>query len=268
MRDWKVQFVRSDGAATVLTDVLSRKVVFPIVVTGALLLVFGTGVGLWIGFSQRAQQRQAMQGELDQLRAEVAGVHQLEARLAEIEYGYSRFRALLLSTDLHDSAALGDALGEPALVAPEGSGDAATAEVEPVWPLARRGFITRGFAPPDTDAAGRHTGIDIVVPTGSYVRSILPGRVLEVGEEDDYGRFVRIGHGDGLESLYAHNSWVFPAAGDSVERLDVLALTGSTGASTAPHLHFELTRHNLLVDPLEFVSAAGFLVGDAPPGNN
>ncbi len=62
-----------------------------------------------------------------------------------------------------------------------------------------------------------------------------------------------IDHGDGYESMYGHASRVFVAAGDSVERHEVIALSGSTGRSTAPHLHFEVRKAGQAVDPLALV---------------
>lgn len=124
----------------------------------------------------------------------------------------------------------------------------------PAWPLTQRGFITRQFGSrPDYSRDG-HTGLDIAVPTGSYVRAIQAGRVEEAGEDPIYGKFLRIAHGDGLTSLYGHNAWLFAAAGDAVERLEVIALTGNTGRSSAPHLHLELARNGALLDPLSLVA--------------
>lgn len=78
--------------------------------------------------------------------------------------------------------------------------------------------------------------------------------VAEAGEHPEYGLYVRVNHRDGLSTLYAHNSWLFVASGDSVETGEVVALSGNSGRSTAPHLHVELERDGVPVDPLVYLS--------------
>lgn len=124
------------------------------------------------------------------------------------------------------------------------------------WPLVREGFVTRSFGDSADGALGAHEGMDIAVPVGSYVRASGGGVVKEVGEDEIYGRYIRIDHGQGLSSLYAHNSWLFRARGDTVERGEVIALSGDTGRSTAPHLHLEVDRDGSPVDPLSYLGKA------------
>ena len=73
------------------------------------------------------------------------------------------------------------------------------------------------------------------------------------GVDEVYGQYVVIDHGAQLESVYGHASRLFVTAGDRVRRAEVIGLTGSTGRSTAPHLHFEIRRAGKAVDPLAFV---------------
>ena len=116
------------------------------------------------------------------------------------------------------------------------------------WPLTERGFMTQEALIEDT--VGEHPGLDIAVATGSYIRAAGGGVVAEAGEDPLYGRFVRIDHGNGYGSLYAHASMTFVDSGELVRQNEVIALSGSTGRSTAPHLHFEILRDNEPVDPL------------------
>ena len=97
-------------------------------------------------------------------------------------------------------------------------------------------------------------GLDIAVPSGSYIRAAGTGIVDDAGQDVQYGRYVRISHGEGLRSLYAHASWVFVAEGDSVGAGEVIALSGNTGRSTAPHLHLEIEQDGEPVDPMPWVS--------------
>ena len=122
-----------------------------------------------------------------------------------------------------------------------------------VWPLVEAGFITRAFGD-SVPGEEPHVGLDIAVPVGSYVRSTGSGRVLEAAEDSEYGRFVRVEHDEDLTALYAHNSWTFVVAGDSVEAGEVIALSGNSGRSSAPHLHLEIKRRGEVVDPLPFVA--------------
>lgn len=118
------------------------------------------------------------------------------------------------------------------------------------WPLTERGFVTQGLL---DDGGREHPGLDIATPTGSYIRAAGAGRVTEVGEDPTYGKFVRIDHENGYETLYAHASETSVELGEEVRKNEVIALSGSTGRSTAPHLHFEILLEGEAVDPIELV---------------
>lgn len=114
------------------------------------------------------------------------------------------------------------------------------------WPLTVSGYLTQPLV---AGADRNHPGIDIAVQAGSYILAAADGRVKEAAEDPDYGLFVLIDHGDGLHSLYGHASELHVARGSVVRRGEVVAMSGSTGNSTAPHLHFEITRNGAPVDP-------------------
>jgi murein DD-endopeptidase MepM/ murein hydrolase activator NlpD len=118
------------------------------------------------------------------------------------------------------------------------------------WPLAFPGFVTR-----TQQAGGRanHPGLDIAVPMNSYIRASGPGVVTKAGTDAVYGEFVLIDHGRGLETLYGHASRLLVKPGDRVNRHEVIALSGSSGQSSAPHLHFEVRLDGKPVDPLTYV---------------
>lgn len=88
-----------------------------------------------------------------------------------------------------------------------------------------------------------HNGVDIAVPTGTPVKSIAPGRVSFSGMRGGYGNLVIIEHDNGMVSLYGHNSLVLVTVGENVDAHKTIALSGSTGRSTGPHLHFELWKN-------------------------
>ncbi len=94
-----------------------------------------------------------------------------------------------------------------------------------------------------------HHGVDIAAPEGTEVRAVRPGRVVFSGEQHGYGNVVVIDHGSGVVTKYAHNRVNLVRDGDEVSAGDVIAKIGSTGASTGPHLHFEVKVNGKDVDP-------------------
>lgn len=99
-----------------------------------------------------------------------------------------------------------------------------------------------------------HGGIDIAVPSGTKVAASADGIVKFAGWKGGYGNTVIISHADGSETLYGHNSRLLVAEGQKVNGGDPVSLSGSTGKSTGPHLHFEIRRDGKLVNPTEFLS--------------
>ena len=95
---------------------------------------------------------------------------------------------------------------------------------------------------PIDGAIRHHNGVDIAVATGTPVKAIAAGRVLESGPHGGYGNLVTIAHGYGMISMYGHNSRLQVVVGEQVTAGQTVALSGSTGRSTGPHLHFELWR--------------------------
>ncbi len=115
------------------------------------------------------------------------------------------------------------------------------------------GWISRGFIEAD-ERTRAHPGVDIVAPRGTPVRSVLDGIVTFAGWDDIYGNLVVIRHNDSLSTVYGHNEEVLVSVGDSVKQGDVIARIGSTGKSTAPHLHFEVLKNDVAVDPAIYVN--------------
>ncbi len=107
---------------------------------------------------------------------------------------------------------------------------------------------------PVTGNYGIHGGIDLAADSGTEIRPALPGRVLKAKYSSDYGNFVMIDHGDGVITLYAHCSKLIAEVGDTVGENDVIALVGSTGRSTGPHLHFEVRINNVRINPEYFLT--------------
>lgn len=101
-----------------------------------------------------------------------------------------------------------------------------------------------------------HAGVDFVASMGTPVAAARDGIVTRSGWWGTYGYVVVLDHGDGSETRYAHLSRLAVAAGDAVRQGDLVGAVGSTGASTGPHLHFELRFDGRAVDPLNYLSEA------------
>lgn len=119
------------------------------------------------------------------------------------------------------------------------------------WPI--EAPITSGFGPrvhPISGTARLHAGLDLAAATGTPIQAAADGTVIQSGWRGGYGTTVEVDHGDGLTTLYAHQSVLHVAQGEQVRAGEVIGEVGSTGASTGPHLHFETREDTVPVDPL------------------
>ncbi|HBG07633.1 MAG: peptidase M23 [Geobacteraceae bacterium GWC2_58_44] len=129
---------------------------------------------------------------------------------------------------------------------------------EPLLPV--NGTITSDYGwrhDPIDGGIRHHNGVDIAVPTGTGVKAIAAGRVIQSASRGGYGNLVSIDHGDGMVSLYGHNSQLMVSVGERVEAGQTVALSGSTGRSTGPHLHFELWSNGANVTRAYLKTGAG-----------
>lgn len=117
-----------------------------------------------------------------------------------------------------------------------------------LWPV--NGSVVSGFGM----RWGRlHEGIDITAPTGTPIWAAAAGTVIHAGWLGGYGNLVVIDHGNGLATAYAHASVILVAVGQEVAQGETVALVGSTGNSSGPHLHFEVRVNGIAVDPLLYL---------------
>lgn len=150
-------------------------------------------------------------------------------------------------------AAAQNLLIEPARLGAEAAGvdGEALGRARPLaWPA--EGWVSSEFGEA-RGAEGPHTGIDLVAPRGTPVVAVEAGLVLAAGNDAEYGRVAVIDHGGGLVTLYGHNAELAVAAGERVARGQRIASVGSTGRSTAPHLHFEVRCDGFALDPRRFL---------------
>jgi len=121
---------------------------------------------------------------------------------------------------------------------------------ELMWPVS--GSITSGFGVrkhPVYNDLRQHNGIDIAAPHGTTVVAADAGTVLTSAYNSSYGNYIVISHGNGMTTLYAHLSTRSVSAGSTVSRGQQVGLIGSTGISTGPHLHFEVSVNGSRINP-------------------
>lgn len=117
------------------------------------------------------------------------------------------------------------------------------------------GKLTSGFGPrsaPTKGASTYHKGIDWATPTGTSVVASCGGTVAKAGWANGYGYVVYVNHADGRQTRYGHLSKVLVKVGQTVKQGEKIALSGSTGISSGPHVHFEMLINNTQVNPLNY----------------
>ena len=130
------------------------------------------------------------------------------------------------------------------------------------WPLTITGTITSQFGyrtDPITDETSYHSGTDIAVPEGTPILAAADGTVSVANALDSwggsYGYYVKLDHGNGLETLYAHCSSICVTAGQQVKAGQVIGFVGHTGRATGDHLHFEVYQNGQRTDALTYFTS-------------
>ncbi len=225
------------------------------ILVGVLLFVGGAVMASsWWFLALQAGKGWRLEVLVDSLQEEGARVNLLAQELGRVEAEYENIRSLFgLSADPIAPDLWLPPSGLPGARSIRG-GSSAADDLPTGWPLTEPGFVTRALM----EGGGEdHPGLDIAVPSDSYVRAAGGGRVLRVGDDPLYGLFVVLEHGEGYQTVYGHLSSLLVERGRSVERGEVIALSGSTGRSTAAHLHFEILLEGVPVDPLSMVEQPG-----------
>jgi murein DD-endopeptidase MepM/ murein hydrolase activator NlpD len=157
---------------------------------------------------------------------------ELNAEMGDREQKFSVLETLLMDRSLHDR------------VMPSGS---------PV----KNGWVSSGYGKRTDPFTGKkefHKGVDFAGKEGSRVLSVGDGIVSWVGERTGYGNLVEITHGNGYVTRYGHNKKLLVAVGDTVKKGQQIALLGSTGRSTGPHVHFEVVHNDQQVNPSKYIT--------------
>ena len=218
-----------------------------------LLLVLAVMYGPTV---QAAARVPGMERELARLKGENARVRELSAALDSAESRYAQVRQMMGGQIVRDPVTGSSSLP----VAPPIRARLASAPAElgsgltvpQHWPLDEAGYVTRG----QVKAGGRdeaHKGIDIAVSVGSLVRASGGAVVREAAEDPEYGLFVLLDHAGDYQTMYGHLSRILVTATTAVAPSEVIGLSGNSGRSTAPHLHFEIRQRGLALDPKTMV---------------
>ena len=121
-----------------------------------------------------------------------------------------------------------------------------------MWPV--KGYVTKEFHVTGGDKNEHfHTGMDIAAAKNTPVRASAEGVVITSGWDETYGYLVVIDHGFGITTVYGHNTRNLVNVGDRVARGQTIAFLGTTGKSTAPHLHFEVKKNGVPVNPRDYL---------------
>jgi murein DD-endopeptidase MepM/ murein hydrolase activator NlpD len=132
--------------------------------------------------------------------------------------------------------------------------------VPSVWPVNGRLLSRYGERTDPFSGEGEyHTGVDISASMGTPVHAAADGVVSQAGYMSGYGKMVVIDHGNGMSTRYAHLSRFDVVPGQEIHRGDVLARSGATGKVTSPHLHFEVRRGGVPMNPMNFLNRSVML---------
>lgn len=132
-------------------------------------------------------------------------------------------------------------------------------EVFPAGRPVKRGWVSSYFGyrtDPFNGRIAHHDGIDIAGKEGSEIIAVAAGVVTWAGPRYGYGNLVELNHGNGYVTRYGHNETVLVKVGETIKKGQSISLMGSTGRSTGPHVHFEVIRNGVVVDPAQYIHTA------------
>jgi murein DD-endopeptidase MepM/ murein hydrolase activator NlpD len=193
---------------------------------GAVLLT------LFLFFAIQAARVPVLTHRLATLESDAKRLDTLQVALAQLQKRYEQVQTML---------------GAPVV-----KRDTVELTVPSRFPLDSKGFVTRGVGS-GQEYGVAHPGLDIAFPSATQVRAAGVGMVVEVSETPEYGKMIRLSHPEKYETLYGHLSQTLVKQGDKVALGAVIALSGNTGRSTAPHLHFEVRKDGQAVDPMQLI---------------
>lgn len=221
-----------------------------ILLLGVVVLLL-LAIAFYAPVARQAARVPGMERELERLRLDNARIRELAAALDSLALRYDQVRQLVGADLVPDPLEMRSTLPvAPAIHArrPGAPSIPPGPSLPTAWPLDERGYLTRGLIESEENEES-HAGLDIAVPVGALVRASGGGRVVQAGEDPSYGLFVLVSHPNGYESMYGHLSRIVVGEGDELNEGEAIGRSGNTGRSSAPHLHFEIRRDGVAVDP-------------------
>jgi len=266
----KISFmIVPEGSDKVFSRSVSTKVFKLLAVLFAVWLIFLTVMTIYYGrLSYKAARAEMLEGENDVLRQHLT-------RVVEIEKSYKTMRELtsriaeMAGIDIENLDDLpqmdlqaiepGDTdsvfVNTPKVVEPSRipltPEELAAERVPNGRPL--YGWISRQYITGENDSGDKHTGIDFAIKNGTDVKATASGVITFAGWDKAFGYLVAINHGGGHETRYGHNEKLLVEKGQEVLKGDIIALSGNTGLSSAPHLHYEIRKNGQPVDPAPYL---------------
>ena len=201
----------------------------------------------------RAADAHRLSAENDTLRHYQAKIEVLQQSLLESRKQVSNIAAMagLDSTMLAGLYAQSDSILPPQ---PRSRPQGLTRTLPPTSTIPDALPVTGWISQEFSDVPGkRHDGLDLVVPEGTTVRSTAFGAVSFAGTDPTYGQMIVVHNNDSIETVYGHNSQLLVQVGDTIFAGQQIALSGNTGKSSAPHVHYEIRIHGTPVNPIQFV---------------
>ncbi len=163
------------------------------------------------------------------------------------------FAAHAASPALPENARATEAAQVPATATASASASRLAA-IPSIWPA--KGAVTSGFGWRNDPFGGGnelHAGLDIANAIGTPVVATADGQVVQSGLVGEYGNMVQIDHGNGIATIYGHNSQLAVSVGQTVKKGQIISYVGSTGKSTGPHLHYEVRENGTATDPWKYL---------------
>ncbi|MBD3336567.1 MAG: peptidoglycan DD-metalloendopeptidase family protein [Candidatus Eisenbacteria bacterium] len=238
----------------------------------AVVLAVGLiGAVLYGRIAAQARKTGALQAELQRLTAELERLDDLQAEVERLE---SMRREVLELTGVSAHSGRAAAGGSGKIPEADESGRVAleTGELVPnghheredmldtlravIYVTPCRGPISRGFVRGAGNSRS-HNGIDLAGSQGTWIVAAGAGVIEEAGEDEVFGKLLILDHGDDIKTLYGHNSEIYVEEGERVIAGQRIARMGSTGLSSAPHLHFEIRRAGRAVNPMLVLPTLG-----------
>ena len=116
-----------------------------------------------------------------------------------------------------------------------------------------QGSVTSRFGVVSSIRSGAHTGTDICCPIGTQIKAVASGTVTFAEKNGSYGNLIKVSHGNGVETWYAHCKELYAKVGQKVNAGDVIAAVGMTGNTTGPHLHLEIRVNGTAINPQNYL---------------